>query len=200
MPIRILLVDDHSVVHQGLRMFLGLDPDIEVVAEASDGAERLRLARELPETEVLALTSALEDDKVVGAVRAGAIGYLLKDTRAEELVRAIKGTAAGQAQLSRAAARRPMREVRAPYADRARNRRPAPAGDRAVEQGDRAQPLDQREHRQEPRQQYPQQARRAAAHPGGAPYGADRPDTGGARKERLTTRRHRRTGVAGSEQ
>ncbi|HEY8602433.1 MAG TPA: response regulator transcription factor [Thermomicrobiales bacterium] len=141
MTIRILLVDDHSVVRQGLRMFLGLDPDLEVIGEASDGAEGLRLAhelrpdvvlmdllmpvmdgvtaighlrRELPDTEVLALTSVLEDDKVVGAVRAGAIGYLLKDTRAEELVRAIKGAAAGQAQLSRAAAERLMREVRAP--------------------------------------------------------------------------------------
>jgi NarL family two-component system response regulator LiaR len=141
MTIRILLVDDHSVVRQGLRMFLGLDPDLEVIGEASDGAEGLRLARELrpdvvlmdllmpvmdgvtaighlrrelPDTEVLALTSVLEDDKVIGAVRAGAIGYLLKDTQAEELVRAIKGAAAGQAQLSRAAAERLMREVRAP--------------------------------------------------------------------------------------
>jgi two-component system, NarL family, response regulator LiaR len=141
MPIRILLVDDHSVVRQGLRMFLGLDPELEVLAEASNGAEALQLARELrpdvvlmdllmpvmdgvtaighlrrelPDTEVLALTSVLEDDKVVGAVRAGAIGYLLKDTQADELIRAIKGAAAGQAQLSRAAAERLMREVRAP--------------------------------------------------------------------------------------
>lgn len=141
MTIRILLVDDHSVVRQGLRMFLGLDPDLEVIGEAANGAEGLRLAhelrpdvvlmdllmpvmdgvtaighlrRELPDTEVLALTSVLEDDKVVGAVRAGAIGYLLKDTQVEELVRAIKGAAAGQAQLSRAAAERLMHEVRAP--------------------------------------------------------------------------------------
>jgi len=141
MAIKVLLVDDHSVVRQGLRMFLGLDPEIEVVGEGSDGAEGLRLARELrpdvvvmdllmpvmdeitaighlrrelPDTEVIALTSVLEDDKVIGAVRAGAIGYLLKDTRAEELIRAIKGAAAGQAQLSRAAAERLMREVRAP--------------------------------------------------------------------------------------
>jgi len=116
MTIRILLVDDHSVVRQGLRMFLGLDPDLEVIGEAANGAEGLRLVhelrpdvvlmdllmpvmdgvtaighlrRELPDTEVLALTSVLEDDKVVGAVRAGAIGYLLKDTQVEELVRAI---------------------------------------------------------------------------------------------------------------
>ena len=141
MAIKVLLVDDHSVVRQGLRMFLGLDPEIEVVGEGGDGAEGLRLAhelrpdvvvmdllmpvmdgitaighlrRELPDTEVIALTSVLEDDKVIGAVRAGAIGYLLKDTRAEELIRAIKGAAVGQAQLSRAAAERLMREVRAP--------------------------------------------------------------------------------------
>jgi len=141
MAIRVLLVDDHSVVRQGLRMFLGLDPEIEVVGEGGDGAEGLRLARalrpdvvvmdllmpvmdgitaighlrrELPDTEVIALTSVLEDDKVIGAVRAGAIGYLLKDTQADELIRAIKGAAAGQAQLSRAAAERLMREVRAP--------------------------------------------------------------------------------------
>jgi len=110
MTIRILLVDDHSVVRQGLRLFLKYDPELEVVGEAADGAQALRLAqelkpdvvlmdllmpvmdgiaataairRELPETEVLALTSVLEDASVVGAVRAGAIGYLLKDTQAE---------------------------------------------------------------------------------------------------------------------
>jgi DNA-binding NarL/FixJ family response regulator len=141
MPIRILLVDDHSVVRQGLRMFLGLDPELEVIGEAQDGAEALRMARELkpdvvlmdllmpvmdgitattairrelPDVEVLALTSVLEDASVVGAVRAGAIGYLLKDTQADELCRAIKAAAAGQVQLSPKAAARLMREVRAP--------------------------------------------------------------------------------------
>ena len=141
MTIRILLVDDHSVVRQGLRMFLGLDPDLEVIGEASDGAEGLRLAHELrpdvvlmdllmpvmdgitaiaairndlPEVEVIALTSVLEDEKVVGAVRAGAIGYLQKDTRAEELRRAIKAAAAGQVQLSPEASALLMREVREP--------------------------------------------------------------------------------------
>jgi DNA-binding NarL/FixJ family response regulator len=141
MPIRILLVDDHTVVRQGLRMFLALDPDLEVVGEAADGAEALRLARELrpdvvlmdllmpvmdgitatgllrrelPDTEVVALTSVLEDEKVVGAVRAGAIGYLLKDTQADDLNRAIHAAAAGQVQLSPKAAARLMREVKAP--------------------------------------------------------------------------------------
>ncbi len=141
MTIRIVLADDHSVVRQGLRMFLSLDPELEIVGEAADGAEALRLARqlqpdvvlmdllmpvmdgiaatgairkELPDTEVIALTSVLEDAAVFGAVRAGAIGYLLKDTQADELCRAIKAAAAGQVQLSPKAAARLMREVRAP--------------------------------------------------------------------------------------
>jgi DNA-binding NarL/FixJ family response regulator len=141
MPIRILIADDHAVVRQGLKMFLALDPELEVVAEASDGAEAVRLAGELkpdvvlmdllmpgmdgitattairrgiPDVEVVALTSVLEDASVVRAVRAGAIGYLLKDTQADELRRAIKAAAAGQVQLSPEAAARLMREVRAP--------------------------------------------------------------------------------------
>jgi NarL family two-component system response regulator LiaR len=141
MTIRILLVDDHSVVRQGLKMFLALDPELEVTGEAADGAEALRLARqlqpdvvlmdllmpvmdgiaataairkELPDVEVIALTSVLEDASVTGAVRAGAIGYLLKDTQADELVRAIRAAAAGQVQLSPQALARLMREVRAP--------------------------------------------------------------------------------------
>lgn len=141
MPIRVMLVDDHTVVRQGLRMFLSLDQELEVVGEAENGAEAVRMAKELlpdvilmdllmpvmdgitaigvlrreqPDTEVIALTSVLEDEKVVGAVRAGAIGYLLKDTQADELCRSIKAAAAGQVQLSPQAAARLMREVKAP--------------------------------------------------------------------------------------
>jgi DNA-binding NarL/FixJ family response regulator len=141
MTIRLLLVDDHAVVRQGLRMFLNLDPDFEIVGEATDGNAALKLARELqpdvvlmdllmpgmdgieatgiirremPDVEVIALTSVLEDSSVVGAIRAGAIGYLLKDTEADELIRAIKAAAGGQVQLSPQAAARLMREVRAP--------------------------------------------------------------------------------------
>jgi DNA-binding NarL/FixJ family response regulator len=140
-PIRILIADDHSVVRQGLKMFLGLDPELEVIGEAVDGAEAVRLAhelrpdvvlmdllmpvmdgitaigvirRELPDVEVVALTSVLEDASVVGAVRAGAVGYLLKDTESDELRRAIKAAAVGQVQLSPQAAARLLREVRAP--------------------------------------------------------------------------------------
>jgi DNA-binding NarL/FixJ family response regulator len=72
------------------------------------------IRRELPDTEVLALTSVLEDSSVVGAVRAGAIGYILKDTEADELRRAIKAAAAGQVQLAPQAAERLLREVRTP--------------------------------------------------------------------------------------
>ena len=141
MPIRIMLVDDHTVVRQGLRMFLALDPELQVVGEAENGADAIRLAQELqpevvlmdllmpvmdgitaigilrrnlPETEVIAMTSVLEDEKEVGAVRAGAIGYRLKDTQSDELCRAIKAAAAGQVQLSPQAAARLMREVKAP--------------------------------------------------------------------------------------
>jgi len=121
-------------------MFLRGDPELEVVGEAQNGAEALRLAQqlrpdvvlmdllmpvmdgieattairqELPDTEVLALTSVLEDTSVVGAVRAGAIGYLLKDTNAPELCRAIKAAAAGQVQLTPKAAARLMQAINA---------------------------------------------------------------------------------------
>jgi len=141
MPVRVLIADDHSVVRQGLRMFLGSDPELEIVGEAGDGAEALRLARQLkpdvvlmdllmpvmdgiaataairrdlPDVEVVALTSVLEDASVVEAVRVGAIGYLLKNTEAPELRRAIKAAAAGQVQLSPQAAARLVREVKAP--------------------------------------------------------------------------------------
>src|SRR5690242_5163438 len=141
MAIRIVVADDHAVVRQGLKMFLALDPDLEVVGEATNGAEALQLAGDLqpdvvlmdllmpvmdgitaigkiraqhPDVEVLALTSVLEDASVVGAVKAGAIGYLLKDTQSDELRRAIKAAAEGQVQLAPQAAARLLREVRMP--------------------------------------------------------------------------------------
>lgn len=141
MAIRVLIVDDHIVVRQGLRMFLELNTDIQVVGEATNGAEAVAMAREtrpdvvvmdllmpvmsgidataairkeLPETEVLALTSVLEDLAVFEALRAGAIGYLLKDTDAPELRRAIQAAADGQVQLSPQVAAQLLRDVRAP--------------------------------------------------------------------------------------
>lgn len=141
MPIRILLADDHSVVRKGLRMFLALDPELEIIGEAVNGEEAVQLARqlrpevilmdllmpvmdgvqataiirrELPDVEVVALTSVLEDTAVVGAMQAGAIGYLLKDTEADDLCRAIKAAAAGQVQLSPQAATRLLHQLRIP--------------------------------------------------------------------------------------
>src|SRR5215207_1908247 len=141
MTIRLLITDDHKVVRQGLRMVLELDPDLAVVGEASNGDEALRMARrlepdvilmdllmpvmngieatgairrELPEVEVVALTSVLEDASVAGAIRAGAIGYLLKNTEADELRGALRAAVAGQAQLAPEAAAHLMREVRSP--------------------------------------------------------------------------------------
>jgi two-component system, NarL family, response regulator LiaR len=141
MPVRIVIVDDHSMVRQGLKVFLSFDAELEVVGEAVNGRQAVELAhhlhpdvilmdlvmpvmggveaiglirQQLPDVEVIALTSILEDHSVVDAVRAGAIGYLMKDTEAAELNRAIKAAAAGQVQLSPQAAARLMREVRAP--------------------------------------------------------------------------------------
>ncbi len=141
MSIHILIADDHNIVRTGLRQFLGDEPELEIVGEAADGMQALEQARalrpdvvlmdllmpvmdgiqataairkELPETEVIALTSVLEDASVVDAVRAGAIGYLLKNTEADELVQAIQAAAIGQVRLSPEAAARLMREVRLP--------------------------------------------------------------------------------------
>jgi NarL family two-component system response regulator LiaR len=141
MAVRVIIADDHSVVRQGLRMFLSLDSALEVVGEAGDGQAAVDLARtlrpdvvlmdilmpvmdgitatglikkEMPDVEVVALTSVLEDATVIAAVKAGAIGYLLKDTKAEELCRVIRAASTGQVQLSPTIAARLMRELRAP--------------------------------------------------------------------------------------
>jgi NarL family two-component system response regulator LiaR len=139
--IRVLIVDDHSVVREGLHMFLGRDPDLVVVGEAADGAEAVERARqlrpdvvlmdllmpvmngiaataairnEMPDTEVIALTSVLESESVMGALKAGAIGYLLKDTQAAELRQAIKAAANGQVQLSPQASTYLLHKIQTP--------------------------------------------------------------------------------------
>lgn len=138
MTIRVLITDDHRVVRQGLRMFLQLDPEMEIVGEAEHGAEAVAMVEVLtpdvvlmdllmpvmggveaiakirarfPETEVVAMTSVLEAATVLGAIRAGAIGYLLKTTEADALCRAIRAAASGQVQLAPEAAAMLMREM-----------------------------------------------------------------------------------------
>lgn len=133
MTIRILIADDHGIVRQGLRMYLQFDPELQVVGEASNGKEALDQAirlkpdiilmdilmpvmdglqataavrKQLPDTEVIALTSVLDDAIIHQTIRAGAIGYLLKDTGSDELCRAIHAAVAGQVQLSRQVALR----------------------------------------------------------------------------------------------
>ena len=137
-PIRVLIADDHAVVRQGLRTFLELQDDVEVVGDVPDGAEAVaavrehrpdvvlmdlvmpgvdgveairRIAVERPETRVIALTSFLDDDKVLPAVRAGAAGYLLKDVGPQDLVAAIRAVFRGEALLHPAVAARLMEEV-----------------------------------------------------------------------------------------
>lgn len=141
MAIRILLADDHKVVRRGLQMFLGMESDLEIVGEACNGQEAIDRTQELnpdvvlmdllmpevsgtqaiaeirrmmPDVEVIALTSVLEDRAVYDAMRAGAIGYLLKDTEPDELSAAIRAAAAGQVQLSPRVAKRLMQEIHAP--------------------------------------------------------------------------------------
>jgi two-component system, NarL family, response regulator LiaR len=135
--IRVLIADDHAVVRQGLRTFLELQEDIEVVGDVADGSaaveaaidrgpdvvlmdlvmpgigglEAIRLLRERrPQARVLVLTSFQEDEKIFPAVRAGAAGYLLKDVEPLELVRAIRTAHAGEAVLHPAVAARLMEE------------------------------------------------------------------------------------------
>jgi DNA-binding NarL/FixJ family response regulator len=122
--IRLMIVDDHAVVREGLRTFLGLQDDVEVVGEAADGAEALEQAEllrpdvilmdlvmprldgvsamralrdRLPECRVIVLTSVLEDERLLPAIEAGAAGYLLKDAEPSELARAIRAAYAGEA-------------------------------------------------------------------------------------------------------
>jgi DNA-binding NarL/FixJ family response regulator len=139
--IGVLIADDHAVVRQGLRTFLELQDDIEVVGEAADGEEALAQAAALaPDVvlmdlvmprlggveaierlrasgstaRVIVLTSFLDEDKVLPAVHAGAAGYLLKDVEPAQLVAAIRTVARGDALLHPAVAARVLRELVSP--------------------------------------------------------------------------------------
>ena len=131
-PIRVLLVDDHSVVRMGLRTFFDMLDDIEVVGEASDGSEGVAMARrlnpdvvlmdllmpnmdgvtaigrikaEMPETEIVTMTSFIEEEKVTAALEAGASGYVLKDAEADEVATAIRAAYGGEVHLDPQVAR-----------------------------------------------------------------------------------------------
>jgi NarL family two-component system response regulator LiaR len=130
--IRMMIVDDHVVVRSGLSAFLSAFEDLKLVGEASGGEEGVRLCRRIqpdvvlmdlvmpgmdgiaatkairegcPKTQVIALTSFAEDERVQAVLKAGAIGYLLKNVSAQDLVVAIRNAAAGQPTLSTEAAR-----------------------------------------------------------------------------------------------
>ena len=140
-PIRLLIVDDHPVVRDGLRGLFADDPDFQVVGEAANGAEAIarvehvgadvvlmdlrmpetggveaitRLRRTAPAVRVLVLTTYDTDSDVLAAIEAGATGYLLKDAPREELIRAVRAAFAGEAVLSPAVARRLMGQVGRP--------------------------------------------------------------------------------------
>ena len=139
--IRLILVDDHIVVRQGLKMVLELEDNLEIIAEGSNGKEAVELAakykpdvmlmdllmpimtgveaikeikQKYPDIEVVALTSVLEDRLVIDAIEAGAAGYLLKESGPEELIEAIGAAARGEVRLHPKVQKRLVREVRTP--------------------------------------------------------------------------------------
>jgi two-component system, NarL family, response regulator LiaR len=139
--IRVLIVDDHVIVRKGIRALLEVKPGVEVVGEASDGAEAVAQAEALkpdvvlmdlvmpgmdgieatrqitdliPEAHVVVLTSFAADDKLFPAIKAGASGYLLKDSGPEELLQAIRQVHRGESSLHPAVARRVLHELAHP--------------------------------------------------------------------------------------
>jgi NarL family two-component system response regulator LiaR len=140
-PIRVLIADDHAILRRGIRALLSTEPDIEVVGEAGDGAEALAQAEALQpdvilmdlvmpkmdgieatrqvtasqqDVRVLVLTSFAADDKVFPAIKAGALGYILKDSGPEELVQAIHQVYQGQPSLEPAIALKMLQELSQP--------------------------------------------------------------------------------------
>jgi two-component system, NarL family, response regulator LiaR len=137
--VTLILVDDHAIVRQGLRAYLGLHKDLEIVGEAESGEQGVELVREKlpsvvlmdllmpggidgveatrqiraasPSTHVIVLTSYADDERVFPAIKAGALSYLLKDTGPEELLRAVRGAARGEAVLHPSVAARLVREI-----------------------------------------------------------------------------------------
>ena len=140
-PIRVLVADDHAIVREGLRALIDTEPGIELVAEARDGEEAVRLActvrpdvilldlvmprqdglaviprlkEDNPGVHILVLTSFAEDDKVFPAIKAGALGYLLKDTLPHDLLQAIRDVHQGESSLHPTIARKLVDELHQP--------------------------------------------------------------------------------------
>lgn len=139
--IRILIADDHAIVRQGLRTLINSEPGLTVIGEAEDGEEAVAKARELnpdvilldmmmphkdglgaiqeimaynPEARILVITSFAEDDKVFPAIKAGALGYLLKDASPTQLLQAIYAVYRGESSLHPTIALRLIRELNQP--------------------------------------------------------------------------------------
>ena len=139
--INILIADDHAIVREGLRALIETEPDMQLIGEAADGSEAVRLhlalrpdvtlldlvmphmdglaalteiRRKDPQARILVLTSFAEDDRVFPAIMAGALGYLLKDTSPRDLLKAIRDVAHGEASLHPAIARRVIKELHRP--------------------------------------------------------------------------------------
>ncbi len=139
--IRIVIADDHAIVREGLEAILSAQPDMTLVGIATNGAEVVALAEDLkpdvilmdlvmpkldglaaiqsiraanPDARILVLTSFADDERVFPAIKAGAMGYLLKDTPREGLLQAIHEVAQGQVSLHPTIARRMMREINQP--------------------------------------------------------------------------------------
>ena len=136
--IRILIVDDHAIVREGQRSLIDTEPGMELVGEAADGIQAIEMARALqpdvilldllmphkggikatreikeqnPEARILILTSFAEDEKVYVAIKAGALGYLLKDTSPQELLAAIREVYRGEPSMSPSIAQKLMSEL-----------------------------------------------------------------------------------------
>jgi NarL family two-component system response regulator LiaR len=137
-PIRVLIVDDHTVVRDGLNALLSVEPGIFVIGSAADGLQAVKLAAELnpdiilldlvmpkmdgvqaineikknnPETKILVLTSFAENHQVYSAIKSGAIGYLMKDSSADDLIEAIRDTYENKPVLQPEIARKLMHDI-----------------------------------------------------------------------------------------